>query len=354
VHGQQPTEVVLRVRGARRDHELARRLGENETLTTFVDGVAAGFGVLGIVPLEAHYPVVAQHGLQTFVHSKPKDRRDALCGALGLEDLIALKAALESARSSFQRTPPAAVMDARKRLNELARGLIRVASLARVAQRWSAMPPALEMPGDEQALITAAANLTGEPVTTTDGALAALRKERERAGRSVFDLTLIEPLSSHDALRNSAETEIGELTAAASVVDDRLSELAGVSAAAYGAALLSFWKDGLELAAPGDICPMCEAPTLTIARREALEQRLRAAQATIEADSALATALSAWEQAVAPAGKSIAALGLQGMDGAGKLRFAQLIGDSTDPVQFHGTPTTGATGYSLARRCPAL
>ena len=63
------------------------------------------------------YPVVAQHGLQTFVHSKPKDRRDAICAALGLDELTTLKNTLDSARSSFQRSPPRAIADAR---NELA------------------------------------------------------------------------------------------------------------------------------------------------------------------------------------------------------------------------------------------
>ena len=128
--------------------------------------------------------------------------------------------------------------------------------------------------------------------------------------------------------------EIGELARAASVVDDRVNELAGLSAATYGAALLSFWKAGLELAASGDTCPMCEAETLTTGQRERLEQRLREAKATTDADAALATALSAWEQAFGPAVQSISAVGLQGIDDAGKLRFAQLLGDSADPAQF--------------------
>ncbi len=79
---------------------------------------------------------------------------------------------------------------------------------------------------------------------------------------------------------------------------------------------------------------MCDAPTLTTVRREAMEQRLRAAQATINADAALAAVLAAWEQAVVPAGKSITALGLQGIDDAGKLRFTRLLGNSAHPAPF--------------------
>jgi hypothetical protein len=88
-----------------------------------VDGTAASFSSINIRPIEAFYPVVAQHGLQTFVHSKPKDRRDAICAAFGLDELTALKNNLESARSSFQRTPPHAVTEARRELAANARTL---------------------------------------------------------------------------------------------------------------------------------------------------------------------------------------------------------------------------------------
>src|SRR4051795_12311512 len=99
VHGHTPTEVSLKIRFHGRDIILSRRLGDRETSTTLVDGQPADFNSVGILPQEAYYPVVAQHGLQTFVHSKPKDRRDAICAALGLDELTSLKSSLESARS---------------------------------------------------------------------------------------------------------------------------------------------------------------------------------------------------------------------------------------------------------------
>jgi recombinational DNA repair ATPase RecF len=79
VHGGTPTEVALKVHFNGKDLELSRRLGPKDSSETFIDGVASHFSVIGINALEAFYPVVAQHGLQTFVHSKPKDRRDAIC-----------------------------------------------------------------------------------------------------------------------------------------------------------------------------------------------------------------------------------------------------------------------------------
>jgi energy-coupling factor transporter ATP-binding protein EcfA2 len=335
-HGKKPTDVVLRVTYGGRTLTLSRQLGDKETSTTFVDGQLADFGAVGILPLEAHYPVVAQHGLQTFVHSKPKDRRDAICAALGLEELTSLKSALESARSSFQRTPPLAVTEARVRLAELAPGLAKVPSLAKLSMRWSATPTTVLTPGDEQALVTAAATLASEPAATVDEALVVLRTARQRASKSVFDLTPIEPQQDHDGLRNDAESKIEELIRASTIVDDRVSELAGAMASTYGVLLLGFWKQGLELAPSGEECPMCEAPTLAVAQREKLEQRLREATATINADSALMKATMAWEQTVAPVGKSVAAIGLPGIDDAEKLRFGQLVGDSADTLRFLG------------------
>jgi ABC-type Mn2+/Zn2+ transport system ATPase subunit len=333
-HGHIPTEVALRVHHQGRDVVLTRRLGDKETSTTFVDGQRADFGAIGILPLDAHYPVVAQHDLQTFIHSKPKDRRDAICAALGLDELTSLKSSLESARSSFQRTPPLAVAGARKRLAELAPGLANVSTLVRLAQRWAAKPATIEAPGDEQALVDAAAMLAGEPAATVEEALVQLRRARERASKSVFDITPIEPHADHHQLRGAAEEQIGELTRAAMVVDDRVSAFAGVTAAGYSAAILSFWKQGLELAPTGDECPMCESPTLTNTQRETLERRVREAKATIDANDELTKALASWQQTIAPTGTSVAAIGLQGADDAGKVKLKQLLGASADVAQF--------------------
>lgn len=331
-HGHSPTEVSLRALVAGRQVTLARRLGDKDASITLVDGQPADFSTVGILPLEAHYPVVAQHGLQTFVHSKPKDRRDAICAALGLDELTALKSALESARGSFQRTPPSVVVTARKQLGELAPGLAKTPSLAKIAQRWSSSSPVVEAPGDEEALLAAAADLTDEPVTAAAAALAALRLAREQAGKSVFDLSLIEPLAEHGLLRKEAAERVNSLAVASGAVDDALGVLVAVAAAAYSSALLGFWKKGLELAPLGDDCPMCEAPTLTRMQRETLGARIRDSAGTVEADAALGRALETWEKEVASLGKAVAALGLSGTDQTGLTRLKELLGD-TDKLE---------------------
>src|ERR1700722_15299642 len=117
VHGGRPVEVsaVVDINGT--EVRFSRRQAGADGSATFIDGNPASFSTLGITPIDAVYPVVAQHGLQTFIHSKPKERRDAIGAALGLDELTALKSALDTARASFQRTLPNPVVVARRELS---------------------------------------------------------------------------------------------------------------------------------------------------------------------------------------------------------------------------------------------
>lgn len=140
IHGGQPVEVEALVRRGTDEIRLSRRLKANEVSETFINGVAASFSDLNVNPIEAVYPVVAQHGLQAFIHSKPKDRRDAICAALGLDELTAFKSALDSARLSFQRTPPASIQNARRELAQLASALAQLPATAALASSVALNP----------------------------------------------------------------------------------------------------------------------------------------------------------------------------------------------------------------------
>ena len=98
--------VMRRIPDARADH-----ISE-----TFIDGAPASLGTLGLAVIEAPHPVVAQHDLQSFIHSRPKERRDLISAALGLEEITALKTSLDGARRAFTLTPPPSVTDARAKL----------------------------------------------------------------------------------------------------------------------------------------------------------------------------------------------------------------------------------------------
>lgn len=296
IHGGTPTEVATTVEIAGRRTVLSRRLGPGETSTTFVDGAPAAFSTINVSPIEAFYPVVAQHGLQTFIHSKPKDRRDAICAAFGLDELTALKNALDSARSSFQRTPPRSVIDARRELAAQARTLAEINETQDLARRWQLSPMQVKASDDTQALLAAAQALTGSPCPTVDEALAKLRETRSQASRSVFDAGKLAP----------NEGKFAPLDAGMKAVVDALLDVeraiaitAATTASTYKTAFLELWKAGLELSPSGDQCPMCEADTLTVKKREELSKRLADNVDRMQKDDALLTAVAAAKARIA-------------------------------------------------------
>ena len=326
VHGGVPTEVVLKVHLGGKDVEFSRRLGPKEASETYIDGIAAAFSTIGVTALEAFYPVVAQHGLQTFVHSRPKDRRDAICAAFGLEELTSLKSALDSARSSFQRTPPSAVVPARKRLAGLADGLSLTAETVEVARRWSETPIAVDPARDEAALLAGAAKLAGEACTDRAAAIQALRTARAFVGRTVFDTAPIAVEETHAILKREAIERLQALQTASAAVDDAVAAVSAVTAASFSAALLRFWSEGLVIAGDQDTCPMCEEPTLSEAQKTVLRNRIIASQELMTAGEALAQALQIRQEVFTPAVNAISALGLRGLDDKGRETLVTILG----------------------------
>nr|WP_294564224.1 AAA family ATPase [uncultured Rhodopila sp.] len=295
-HRGKPVQVDLKVIIAGKEYLLSRRLidGERtEATETFIDGVKAHFSTICAGSNEAVYPVVAQHGLQTFIHSKPKDRRDAIGAALGLDELTTLKTALESARSSFQRMPPASILDARKELGANLPALALLPDASELTTRWQRTPMQVQAVNDTAVLLKVATRLCGVRAATVDEALAALRTKRSEATKAIFDATKIAPAATAatdlKTFADSADTvnvDFGEFVAA-------LSGAIAALAATYNAALLDFWGKGLALAPADEVCPMCEAPTLTTAKRVELQKRIAAGAAAIASDKTFAAKTAA-------------------------------------------------------------
>ena len=289
IHGGTPCEVTATVNLDGREYELTRRLTQNEGSETFIDGRSAAFSSINLNPLEAVYPVVAQHGLQTFVHSKPKDRRDAICAALGLDELTALKNALDSARSSFQRSPPSAVASGRTELSANASVLAEIPATQDLARRWRLSPLALDYAADIEALLNAATSLTGTQCGTIQIALEKLRERRQLASRSVFDADKFIP---DDTVIPAIATTFEAVVSALTKVEQAIADLVAATAAAYSTAILELWKRGLELSPVDDQCPMCEEDTLTAAKRADLARRLNDNAASLAKSAALASAIT--------------------------------------------------------------
>lgn len=326
VHGGTPTEVSLKVHLNGKDVELSRRLGPKESSETFIDGVSGAFSSLGINALEAFYPVVAQHGLQTFVHSKPKDRRDAICAAFGLEELTNLKSALESARGSFQRTPPAAVTEARAKLSALVQGLALTPATTDVARRWGEAPVSVDLVRDEAALLAGAAELTGQPCANRAEAIQALRAARATVGRAVFDTAPVALAENHADLKRDAVDRLSALQSASATVDDAVAAVSAATAASYSAALLRFWSEGLAIAGDRADCPMCEEPTLGDAHKAALRERIAASEELVTATDILTKVSQSWQEAFSPTVSAVTALGLRGLDEIGRSGLVTILG----------------------------
>lgn len=334
VHGGTPTEVALKVHFNGKDIELSRRLGPKESSETFIDGVASSFSEIGINALEAFYPVVAQHGLQTFVHSKPKDRRDAICAAFGLEELTNLKSALESARGSFQRTPPYAVTEARTTLAALVEGLALTPATADLARRWGQTPVLVDAVRDEPALLAGAADLTGTSCANRADAFQALRAARARVGRAVFDTAPVALAENHPGLKRDVADRLAALQSASVAVDDAVATVSAATAASYSAALLRFWSEGLAIAGDQTDCPMCEAPTLSDAHKALLRDRIAASEELVTATDVLTKACQSWQDAFAPTVSAVTALGLRGLDEVGRSGLEAILGGHAHLAEF--------------------
>jgi energy-coupling factor transporter ATP-binding protein EcfA2 len=296
VHGGVPTEVSATVQVSGRQLVLARRLTPGEASETSIDGQIAPFSSISVNPIDAVYPVVAQHGLQTFVHSKPKDRRDTICAALGLDELTTLKNTLDSARSSFQRSPPRAITDARNELTAHVPTLARINETQDVARRWRLSPPEVNLAVDLDALRNAATSLTRQECDTPEAALTNLRERRLVASRSVFDA---EKLAPSDGVIGSIESELHGAGEALAAVERAIATVVASLASAYGAAFLELWKKGLELSPTGDQCPMCEEDTLTAEKRGEIAKRLADNADMLAKSAQLTTAVNAAKARIA-------------------------------------------------------
>lgn len=69
VHGGKPVKVEALISLDGKEFRLSRRLMDNEPCATFIDGKQSRFSDLNINPIDAVYPVVAQHGKRSFIRN---------------------------------------------------------------------------------------------------------------------------------------------------------------------------------------------------------------------------------------------------------------------------------------------
>ena len=294
VHRSGPAEVSARVRMPDgREHVLMRRLAlgaKDEASQLFIDGAPGSFAAIGVDPAEPACPVVAQHSLQAFIHTKPKERRDAISAALGLEEVTSFKSALDSARRSLSRTPPSQVTEARALLKGFAPALALIPETAAVGARWNETPVRIDYREDFAAIQRAARQFAGPAPATHAELLEALRGARRQASKAVFDTARIAPAPAAESAVSLLSQAAAGCREALGAVAAEATLAAAATTAAYSSDILAFWEAGLHLAQEDGRCPMCESPTLTAPQRETLQSRVAAHKQVIEANHRLKTA----------------------------------------------------------------
>lgn len=317
-HGATPVEVVAKVRlhdGTERT--IGRRIPnprDDTVSVTYVDGAPADLSTVGLSQIEALHPVVAQHDLQSFIHSRPKERRDFISAALGLDEITSLKTALDGARKAFAGTPPAEVLAAREKLRPLASTLATITETKALGLRWQKVPLELKLAEDESALIAAAKRLAGSTTDDPAALLADLRARRLELSRTVFDTAPLVPPADVPGTSRRLTERTTAVSEAASKLREAIAKGIATKASKYATALLHFWDQGLKLAPHGDQCPMCEENTLTSDKRSALKARLKEAEEALANSKEIAGATDKARTALSFAKQAIDDATVRGLD----------------------------------------
>ncbi|WP_162242716.1 AAA family ATPase [Dyadobacter sp. Leaf189] len=312
VHAIDDVYVEATVSYQGNDYKLRRKLEANETSITFVDGIPALFASIGLSPVEAVYPIIAQNGLQSIIHSSPKDRRDAVCAALGLDELVDLKSSLESARSSLQRTPPNTVILARKELSGFVSGLAQIDETRDLAKRWQQSPMQVSSTTDIKTLLAAANALSKTQSPDVENALIALRTKRQSIANNVLNTSTVKPLQNYEQSFSQYRDTASKLQVELLNTIGKIQEVLKASVKAFNIALLNFWRMGLGFASD-EICPLCEQDTLTKSKQEELNGRIKASSEATAAHSALNSSISSLSTLTTRLISDIGRLGINGL-----------------------------------------
>ena len=331
-----PIEVSATIRTPAWQHTLTRRIPDprNDLISeTFIDGAKAPFESLGLASrLGVLNPVVAQHDLQSLIHSRPKDRRDIISTALGLDELTALKTALDGARKSFNLTLPGGVKEARAKLQPLASALAAIRETHAVGLRWQKPTLEVRLEADTSALIAAGQRLAGSDASDIKALLEHLRARRQQLSRTVFDTANLITAADFTAGIESVKSNAEAVARDCSTLAGHLAKAVARTASTYAAALLQFWETGLKLAPGGTTCPMCEEPTLTVSKRQALQAQLKASQDAIVGTREITTATTAASMSLSHAKQTFGHVAVRGLDEKQRILLTSLF--AKEPKQL--------------------
>ncbi len=244
-----------------------------------------GFSEVGIVFTEAHCPIVVQHGIQDFIHTRPIDRYRSISEALGIASLVGFKDILEKSKNRYRTELPEQVVQAQNSLRQLTSSL-RIIGLNDIAFRWTRGE--VEAPNDYLVIQDKARELSNSSTENIQTLLQDVKLRRSIEIRKVFDITpyRLAPNSANlfTQLNNALvdlKDELGHLLLTT-------SDLSGIAASTYLGAQLELWKKGIELIqemgiSPEEdeaytVCPFCGESTIDASLIEAIQNRIEGNQ----------------------------------------------------------------------------
>jgi energy-coupling factor transporter ATP-binding protein EcfA2 len=246
-----------------------------ESILSIDGNLVSDLSSIGIKYSEAHCPVIVQHGIQDFIHTKPIGRYRVISEALGLSELIEFKDILEKAKNQYRNNPTAEFATARTVVEQLIRKLDSI-GLTELGDQWRSENYSVN--ADFTTILDKARTLTGSNETKPENVLRDVRARQVVEINKVFDISPFRPNSNLAAKSEQTSRLVEQINDVDKQLRAAAITYAGAIASNYSTAQMEFWKQGLNLVNPAtpQQCPFCEEATLTEAKTQSLNKRIQA------------------------------------------------------------------------------
>ncbi len=257
---------------------------DQESVLTIDSNIVNDFSSINLSYSEAHCPVIVQHGIQDFIHTRPIERYRVISEALGLSDLVEFKDILERAKIQRRNNPPKEVAQAKVIVTQLTAKLKSI-GLTTLAARWQSENYAID--ADYSLILDKARELSGSQASTLDVILKDVRIRQADEINKVFDISPYRPSSNLATTLEQLPAFVTRIKDTDSKFRTAAANYAGATASNYQSAQLEFWKQGLSLldAKNPEKCPFCEEPTITPNKVQNLRIQLKADETLSKARS---------------------------------------------------------------------
>ena len=247
---------------------------DSESLLSLDGASVADLPSAGITLTEAHCPVIVQHGIQDFIHTRPIDRYRVISEALGLNDLVVFKDVIDKTKNLLRNNPIPPLGQARTMVPGLV-GQLRIAKLDDIATRWTSAD--FRLTEDCSAIAARARELSGSEASDLTSLLSALRVRQAEEIAKLFDVSPFRASQEAESLLANALEALQRGVEPNERVNSSASAILANGPHPSEASRLAFWKQGLLFVDPErpDLCPFCEASTLTPQRYTVLQLRLK-------------------------------------------------------------------------------